>query len=42
VLMLTMHSSRGRLRTQGWYVSLWFVLWWVIVNVIHDLGWVCD
>ena len=24
VLVLTMHSSRGRLRTQGWYVPLWF------------------
>jgi hypothetical protein len=36
-LVLTMHSLRGRLRTQGWYVPLWFILWWVIVNRIHDL-----
>ena len=25
VLVLTMHSSRGRLRTHGWYVPMWFV-----------------
>jgi hypothetical protein len=36
VRMLTMHSSRGRLRTQGREVPLWYVLWWVIVNVIHE------
>jgi hypothetical protein len=22
-------------------MPLWFDLWWVIVNVIHDRGWVC-
>jgi hypothetical protein len=40
VLVLPMHSSRGRLRTQGWNVPLCFILWWVIVNVTHEEGWV--
>jgi hypothetical protein len=30
------------LRTQGWNVPLWFDLWWVIVNITYDQGWVCD
>jgi len=42
MFVLTMNSSRGRLWTHGWYMPLWFDLWWVIVNMIYDLGWVGD
>jgi hypothetical protein len=32
VMVLTMHSSSGRLQTQGWLIPCGLGWWWVIVN----------
>jgi hypothetical protein len=40
MVVLTMHSSREKLWTQGWLVSCGLSWWWVIVNTGNALVWV--